>query len=526
MPAAEPGVLDELVRASSLLSQESSFTRLVNSLVEQAVDVTHSDLGALYLYPAEPESRANLKLAFRRGRYEVPTTLERRGVLVDFLEDCGESIVLHNTTTGFFSELFLTDEMRSGMALPITTRAFPIGVLILNSRDQAHFGRERLRFLDGLLRLAAGMLHNARLYRELKEHARYIEELERYQENIFSSMTNLLITTDSDGAIHYFNRAAAQRLGLTDDHIDQPLSTALGGGLTEKVMRNIRSVGEKSTPLLGIEGIYAVGEGEQDMDFSLNVSPLQTKRGRFEGLTLLFTDQTTERQLKEQMNVVSEERRLIKDMFARYLSSDLVQDLMSKPELVKPGGGSKMATIFFADIRGYTSFSEGRDPAYIVKILNEYFNEAVEIVIRNHGYIDKFIGDCIMAAWGVPVVHEEQDAVAAVQTAVEIQELVASTNRAFFTGEASKLRVGIGMHTGPLVAGNLGSSRRMDYTVIGDTVNVAARLEGVAGADEVIITEDTRKLLGDHFNLERREAVKVKGKAKAIKIFNVVGKAS
>jgi class 3 adenylate cyclase len=260
------------------------------------------------------------------------------------------------------------------------------------------------------------------------------------------------------------------------------------------------------------------------MDFAMNVAPLQTKRGKFEGLTIVFADQTAETQLKQQMEVVSEERRVIKDMFARYLSNDLVKDLVERPELVKPGGDSKLATVFFADIRGYTSFTEGRDPEYIVKILNEYFNEAVEIVIKNRGYIDKFIGDCIMAAWGVPMRNEEEDAVSAVRAAVEIQELVSSTNRAFFTGEAESLRIGIGMHTGPLVAGNLGSARRMDYTVIGDTVNVAARLEGVAEANEVIITEDTRAHLEDQFELEQRKPVKVKGKANPIPIYNVVGK--
>jgi class 3 adenylate cyclase len=211
-------------------------------------------------------------------------------------------------------------------------------------------------------------------------------------------------------------------------------------------------------------------------------------------------------------------------MFARYLSNELVQDLMQRPEQVKPGGDTKLATIFFADIRGYTSFTEGRDPAYIVKVLNEYFNEAVEIVVKHRGYIDKFIGDCIMAAWGVPIEHADEDANSAVSAAVEIQELVASTNRAFFKGEASRLRIGIGMHTGPLVAGNLGSVRRMDYTVIGDTVNVASRLEGVAGPDEVIITEDTRKLLQEEFNLEKRKAVSVKGKSKPIAIYNVIGR--
>jgi len=127
-----------------------------------------------------------------------------------------------------------------------------------------------------------------------------------------------------------------------------------------------------------------------------------------------------------------------------------------------------------------------------------------------------------MAAWGVPMVSEEEDAINAVTCALEIQEMIRSSQRRFFKGQAADLKVGIGMHSGYLVAGNLGSSRRMDYTIIGDTVNVAARLEGVAAAGEVIITSDTREMIGDHFLLEERKPVHLKGKAKAIPIFNVV----
>jgi adenylate cyclase len=159
-------------------------------------------------------------------------------------------------------------------------------------------------------------------------------------------------------------------------------------------------------------------------------------------------------------------------------------------------------------------------------VLNEYFGEAVEAVVRHGGYIDKFIGDCIMAAWGVPLQTVEEDAVQAVACALEIQQLVRSNRRSFFRGDASGLKVGIGVHTGPIVAGNLGSQRRMDYTVIGDTVNVASRLEGIAAAEEVIVTHDTVERLGGRFKLEPRPAVAVKGKSKPIPIYRVLRQVS
>jgi adenylate cyclase len=519
MAATQPRVLDELVRASSLLSRELTFPKLTSILLEQTLDITHSDLAALYLYAGE---RRELKLDRKRGRHSPPATIPRSSELVQFILDCDESVVLLERKPSPFTGVLLTEAMQSGIAMPLSTPTARIGVLFLNSLESFFYARERFHFLNGVVDVASGMLENARLFKELQEHLARIQALERYQANVFDSMTNLLITTDERGQIHYFNKAAAERLHLTERDLGRPAEQFFKTPLSRKALRLIADAGQSGKRVLGLEGIYM--DDEVNMDFSLNISPLQGPRGRHEGLTLLFTDQTAESQLKQEMQLVSEERRLIKDMFMRYLSNDLVQWLVEHPEEAKPGGAARFATFFFADIRGYTSFSETKEAAYIFTILNEYFEEAQKIVQRYDGIVDKYIGDCLMAGWGVPVTNKEQDAVKAVSCAVEIQQIVKSDARTFFRGDARKLRIGIGMHTGPLVAGNLGSSQRMDYTVIGDTVNIAARLEGVAGPGEIIITEDTRQHLGDVFKIEPREPVKVKGKSKPIPIYNVLGK--
>ena len=509
-----------MARASSLLSLESNFRSIISILVEQSLDITHSDLSCLYIYPEQNNDGKFLQLAYQRGRYPVEKKLPADTELIEFLFECEEAVILMERKKCPFEPLLLHEKMRSGIALPLITPQARIGVLFLNSQEEDFYNHARFLFLDAYVRTAGGLLHNSRLMTELREYLREIETLRMYQDNIFASMTNLLVTTDRQGNIRFFNEQARRELALEDEHVGQSFLQTVGKGLSKEIKKAINLSETERRELLGLEGIMK-GK-EKDMDFALNISPLKSNQGRFEGLTLIFTDQTKERELKEQMHVAVEERRIIKDMFSRYLSQDVVQSLMEKPDLVRPGGGRKDATIFFADIRGYTSFSEGKEPEYIIGVLNEYFSEAVDVVIRHKGFIDKFIGDCIMAAWGVPLVSAEEDAVRAVTCALEIQQLIQNKDRRFFTGQAKHLKIGIGMHSGPLVAGNLGSSQRMDYSVIGDTVNVAARMEGVAEADEVIITHSTRLLISDFFKLQEKQPVSVKGKKKPIQIYRVI----
>ena len=524
LATAERRTLDELVRAGTLLAGEMDFRSLASILVEQALDVSRSDLAALYVCADPGDRRSDLRLFYRRGRYAAAEHLATRHPFVEFARECDEAVVLLERRPGPFEALLLDSAMQSGIAVPISTPKAAIGLLILNSLEPLHYDRQRFHFLDSYSKLASGMLHNSRLFQDLKETLARVQELERYQESIFKSMTNLLLTTDESGRLRYFNRSAADRLRLSETDLGKTLPEVVGSAMDRKLLRALERTASEGRELLGAEGIYRLPDYE--IDFALNASPLEGPRGRREGMTLLITDQTRERELAGQVEQVTEERRMIKDMFSRYLSAEIVSHLVESPELVRLGGDKKEATIFFADIRGYTSFSEGKDPEYIIEVLNQYFSEAVEVVIRHRGYIDKFIGDAIMAAWGVPLQSVAEDAREAVTAALEIQRLVGSRDRKFFRQSASRLKIGIGMHTGPIVAGNLGSARRMNYTVIGDTVNVAARLEDVAGPDEVIITEETRQHLGDDFVLEARKPVSVKGKSEPLRIYRVVRKAT
>jgi adenylate cyclase len=517
----------DLIRAGTVLARERKFKDLVNAFVEQAQDISHVDLAAFYTLTDTDDRKSDLKLSYKRGRYSVPETISGNSEIVSFIRDCKEALIFNNKENSrqggaFLKDVLINPEMKSGMALPIVSPPREIGVLFVGAQTPCFFNRRRFHFLDSYTKLAAGAMQTSLLFDETRESSKKIDSLERYQENVFNSMTNLIITTDAAGQIYYFNEPAAEIMGLTQEDLGRNFENAFRNSLSSKTVKTILKSLEDGNEILGLEGIYR--KDDKEMDYSLNVTPLKTPRGKKEGLTLLFTNQTRENELKQTVQVVSEERRVIKDMFARYMSNEVMTRLLETPDSVKLGGDKREATVFFADIRGYTSFSESRDPQVIVEILNEYFSEAVENIVQYKGYIDKFIGDCIMAVWGVPMMPEKDDAIKAVSCAITIQNLVRSTKRKFFRkSNASHLRIGIGVNTGPLVAGNLGSIQRMDYSVIGDTVNLAARLEGVAEADEVIISQATRDKIGDVFALEKRDSIHVKGKEKPIQIYNVLG---
>ncbi|MFW6369439.1 MAG: adenylate/guanylate cyclase domain-containing protein, partial [Myxococcota bacterium] len=208
----------------------------------------------------------------------------------------------------------------------------------------------------------------------------------------------------------------------------------------------------------------------------------------------------------------------------RFLSPALVQKV-SRGELdLKKGGSLVTATILFSDIRGFTSMSERLPAEDVVKLLNEHFEDMVEAVFDHHGVLDKFLGDSVMAIWGVPVGGED-DAQRALRAALEMQRRVKVMNERQRERGGPTIGVGIGVNTGECVVGNMGSSRRLEYTVIGDTVNLASRLCSLAKAGEIVVSEHTKEAIGGRFELTPLAAQQVKGKARPVSLFRLESEA-
>lgn len=217
-----------------------------------------------------------------------------------------------------------------------------------------------------------------------------------------------------------------------------------------------------------------------------------------------------------------EKEAVTRERFQRLLSPAIADQVISGKVEVKKGGEVRETTVLFSDIRGFTAWSESRAPQQIVDMLNEYFELMVEIVFQHEGTLDKFVGDEIMALFGAPVSHGD-DAYRAVKTALEMLESLAVFNEQRVAAGQLPVQIGIGINTGEVVAGYLGSSKALDYTVIGDTVNTGARLCSVAKAGQIIVSEYTYRQVAEHFVAEELPPTPVKGKSQPLKIFSILG---
>jgi adenylate cyclase len=206
---------------------------------------------------------------------------------------------------------------------------------------------------------------------------------------------------------------------------------------------------------------------------------------------------------------------MVRSNFERYFAPNVAAEIAQQQGNVKLGGDKRPVTILFSDIRGFTSMSETMSPDGIANLLSDYFTEMVDVIFANGGTLDKFIGDAIMAIWGAPIPHAD-DADRAVQAAIQMQQAIKTLNAKWESEGKPKIGVGIGINYGETFAGNIGSHLRLEYTVIGDAVNVASRLCSNAKGGEVLISDMLYQVLKSRPEVDQREPLSVKNRAQAV----------
>jgi class 3 adenylate cyclase len=330
-----------------------------------------------------------------------------------------------------------------------------------------------------------------------------------------------IITYDSDegliyeigGAVGGVENLGNIHVGITGAIIDDAVESITKSILTISLLGLIAgAIGAvilasmQVKPILVLaRGVRAIGEGdlEQRVDVRRN--------DEIGDLAEAFNEMT--QGLKE--------REFIRQTFQKFVHKDVVNQLLENPDMIKVGGEKKKATIIFTDIRGFTAISERLEPEEVITLLNDYFAVLLPIIDENDGVLDKFIGDAMMVVFGTPV-SKPDDSFRAVKAGLEMKAAVVRLNEKRSQEGKQTIILGIGINTGSVVAGNVGSEDRMEYTVLGDVVNVAARLEGQSRTGDVIISDATYSEVKNRIvSVKSDKKVSLKGKAESVNIYTV-----
>jgi len=210
----------------------------------------------------------------------------------------------------------------------------------------------------------------------------------------------------------------------------------------------------------------------------------------------------------------------VRSNFERYFAPNVAADIAQQGEAIRTGGERRPTTVLFSDIRGFTAIAEGMGTDAIAQFLSEYFTEMVEVIFEHGGTLDKFIGDAIMALWGAPIAHTD-DPDRALRAALAMQRSIARLNERWASQGRPEIGVGIGINHGEVFAGNIGSHRRLEYTVLGDPVNIASRLCAEAGPGEVLVSEQFLAVVRDQVSCDYLPELALKGKAQVTQVYRV-----
>ncbi|NEU79465.1 adenylate/guanylate cyclase domain-containing protein [Nostoc sp. UIC 10630] len=373
---------------------------------------------------------------------------------------------------------------------------------------QASFDRNDEEFMEAFNIQAGVALQNAQLFATVKQQ-------EQMQRDILRSLSNGVVSTDKTGLIIAANESAQRLLGLgIDDRLEGKLVNDVIG-IKEGDFSKWYQDALHAVDLKGRQQYYpdrtllTTGTEQHSINLSINTIADASDNEQVRGALVVMED-------------ISDEKRLKSTMY-RYMTQELAEELL-KLDDAKLGGDRKEVSILFSDIRGYTTLTENLEAEEVVSMLNEYFESMVEAVFKHKGTLDKYIGDAIMAVFGSPLALEEH-AWMAVQTSLEMRVRLHEFNQRRYVDDKPRIKIGIGINSDTVISGNIGSSKRMEFTAIGDGVNLGSRLESVSkqyGCD-IIISHNTFKPCQDHIWARELDYIRVKGRNEPVAIYELLG---
>jgi adenylate cyclase len=564
-----------LLRATQTLGQSLDLEATLQIVMEQARILMQADRSTLFLHRKEM-SELWTKIATADEETVMEVRIPSNKGIVGYVASTGEAL---NIADAYKDPRFdPTTDRRTGyvtrniLCLPVFNSANElIGVTQLINKHQGSFSTSDEEFMRAFNIQAGIALENARLFESV-----LLEK--QYQKDILQSLSDAVISTDMGGRIVTINDAALVLLGcpLGETHgknnkplweqnligrlvwdvvpienLQMRLEDSLRTGARHYVPEQSLTIGintvtseelgikngscdfthpsnysiltvrdrsnpdkfvpwnQPLTPQSQLLKSYQVLHIERSIN--LTVNPLTNPEGGVRGGLVVLED-------------ISREKRMKTTMY-RYLTPHVAEQVMALGEDALMVGERKEVTILFSDIRGYTTLTENLGAAEVVSLLNQYFETMVEAVFNHEGTLDKFIGDALMAVFGAPLPLTENHAWKAVQAALEMRRRLEEFNLRRIIQAQPQIHIGIGLSSGEVVSGNIGSHKRMDYTVIGDGVNLSSRLEGVTkeyGCD-IVLSEFTYQLCSDRIWVRQLDKIRVKGKYQAVNIYELIG---
>lgn len=385
---------------------------------------------------------------------------------------------------------------KNSLVGPLASNGNLRGAVIIGNKESisgiTRFTKEDLRLFDSLTKKVSLAYENIKLIDSLKNSTKLVD-------NIMSSITTGIVKIDVLGEIEYVNDSAQKVFGFNNEEVLNNHYIAIFSentgliSLIEKIETDPKVVYENNFKIKDLGG--------KEHEINLTLSPVFDENNQFSGLVFAFEDLS---------NV-----NKIKSTFKKYVSENIVDELLKTDQSIELGGGKNKVCILFCDIRGFTSMSEKMNPEDVVSLLNNYFQEMIEVVFKNNGTLDKIIGDELMVLYGVPI-ESENDPQKAVDTAKEMFIKLEEFNKVNSSKGYPEIKVGIGINYGEVISGNIGSDRQMNYTVIGDNVNLAARLCSHAKPNQIVISKSVFEKLEDQIGFKNMKPIEVKGKSQKI----------
>ncbi|MBT6307211.1 MAG: GAF domain-containing protein [Rhodospirillaceae bacterium] len=494
----------KLLETTSAIASQLNLDSLLKQIMDASSDLLNAERSTLFLY--DPEKNV-LWSRIAQGIADMTIELQSGEGIAGIVFQTGqpEIIAAPYQDPRFNQEIDLKTgfETKNILCLPIKTKeGKSLGVTQVLNKINGEFTEHDIKRLTSLTAQASAAIENAQLFDN-------VLTMRNYNESILRSLTNGVVSLDKNKRIQKLNGAARRILGLKNQKVEGKQFSAILGPDNSWVIDTLDQVKKSGKPRQTMDNLLCLKKVD-DVAVNLSAAPLFDLEDEPAGYLSVLED-------------ISEEKR-VRGTMSRYIPSRVVDQLLESGT-DKLGGLSQKTTVLFSDIRKFTTISEKIGARATVKMLNEYFSGMVEMIDTHDGILDKYIGDAIMAIFGAPFTTDH-DAENAVASAWKMLEFLEQLNQQRTTRGENAIEIGIGLNTGEVVLGNIGSARRMDYTVIGDAVNLAARLEGATkqyGA-QLLISEFTWKEITTELQAGFRfvDLIRVKGKLEPVRIYEGV----